>query len=182
MIVAAVVLVSVAVFGARLIFWREKRISALPELPYNLNVKSSNHLACICTDILTKNPIVWCIEDFNLLWNRNAATGNAHNSSKWSELIKNGMIPVIRNRPLQFRLEEILEYDLVVTIGTAKHVSDAVPGLPDNVGDLYSSQGGMVYKLIQLTQLSSLSATFKYEVKNRKKSIVKNIELLLFYW
>ncbi|RCN30342.1 hypothetical protein ANCCAN_23883 [Ancylostoma caninum] len=101
-------------------------------------------------EILARNPMAWCVHDFNILWKdvRSQAGTATPALSKKAEFAKEHMIPVAKNgklpqkreveydKPLHNRVQELFEYDLVIMIGSENDVTKTVTRLPRNVGDL----------------------------------------------
>ncbi|KAK6732735.1 hypothetical protein RB195_016848 [Necator americanus] len=189
-------------FIGTLMYIRIKRTrTGLPPAPYQLNKRSQDLLISICKEIVGKNPMVWCIQDVDIIWRqtRSAAGANTPALSKKAEYVKKHMIAVTNNgrlpqkrevdydKPLHIRVQELFQYDLVIMIGTDSDVTKVVSRLPSSVGDLClyidgKANTSLAYKLLESTHLSPKSTLFKYEAKDVKKRIAKTIDLVLYHW
>ncbi|CAJ0607508.1 unnamed protein product [Cylicocyclus nassatus] len=196
------ILILISVLAIFLLLRVKKSCSVLPPPPYELGSKSREQLVSLSTEILSRSPIVWTIEDLELIWRdtRSAAGGgNTADRGKQIDFLKRHLIPLAANgklpikreveydKPLQSRVQELLEYDLVIMIAEEPGVNKVVARLPSNVGDLCLYIDGkenisIAYKLLEVTQLSAKSTYYRYEAKNVNKRKVKNLDLISYQW
>ncbi|KAK6732730.1 hypothetical protein RB195_016848 [Necator americanus] len=167
----------------------------LPPPPYKLSKQSKEVLASICKDIVSNNPMVWCVHDQPLLWL--APLDDAKISQ--INILKQQLLPLAANaslplkkecdydKPLQRRVQQLLEYDYVVMIGSTSDIGKVIPRLPSVIGQLSlyidgRSDMSVAYKLLGMTYMSANIIFYKYEARNVRKRSQKNVNVLFYQW
>ncbi|ETN83053.1 hypothetical protein NECAME_01852, partial [Necator americanus] len=104
---------------------------------------------------------------------------------------KNASLPLKKecdyDKPLQRRVQQLLEYDYVVMIGSTSDIGKVIPRLPSVIGQLSlyidgRSDMSVAYKLLGMTYMSANIIFYKYEARNVRKRSQKNVNVLFYQW
>ncbi|KAL6734027.1 hypothetical protein Aduo_004613 [Ancylostoma duodenale] len=177
---------------------KRKTKSLLPPPPYRLSKQSREVLASMCKDIVHNNPMVWCAQDRFLLWQSGRSAGGSEETSNCDSikpfmipLAANGYVPAKKeveyNKPLQKRIQQFLDYDYVVMIGSNSDITRVVPRLPTSIGSLAlyidgRSDISIAYKLLGMVYLSTNIVLHKYEARNVHEKSHKIVNVLFYQW
>ncbi|EYC00786.1 hypothetical protein Y032_0113g404 [Ancylostoma ceylanicum] len=172
----------------------------LPSPPLRLSKKSQTILAEMCREILKNNPMVWRIQDRQLIWRyakddpqRAAVAGLADKHSKFlknhrAELIPNAYIPRKSEKALERRFQSVVSQPLILMIGKDDTISNVVPSLPNDNGDSdehANNDSTMKLTLARSKYVGDQTVNFIYKIITQRKGekpIKKKIHILLYVW
>ncbi|KAK6731285.1 hypothetical protein RB195_007639 [Necator americanus] len=199
-ILPGVILLLIVIIVIALIIVKKRSHSALPPPPFRLSNKSKTILGEMCKEILTKNPMVWRIQDRQLIWRyskddpkREVVSGLANKHSNFLQnhsavLVPNARILAANARMLYSRIQCMSSNSLVIMISKTNDVSDIVPYLPSEVGKSYDFQdmeSTIRFTLLKNSGVGERTIDYLYSVESLQKGTKcdkKNIRVLLYVW
>ncbi|KAL6732582.1 hypothetical protein Aduo_003331 [Ancylostoma duodenale] len=172
----------------------------LPSPPLRLSKKSQAILGEMCREILKNNPMVWRIQDRQLIWRYSkddpqwvavADLANKHSNflkNHRAELIPNGHISRKSEKAFEKRIESILSQPLILMVGKDGDISNIVSSMPtDNgVSDEYENNDSSVKLTLARSKfVGDQTINFIYKTTTQRKGekpVKKKVHVLLYVW
>ncbi|WKX88718.1 hypothetical protein Q1695_008385 [Nippostrongylus brasiliensis] len=169
------------------------------KLPPKLSKKSQDVLLEMCKEIMEKNPMVWQIQDRDLLWRYGkndpkregveslTAKHHAYLHGHAAPLIPNGKLSDKDRRYvglLQARIEKLLVHPVVLAFAMKESIEDVLPAIPQRTGIAHAFEGGFKFRLKHTNSIGDRTLEYVYQVSlvQGNKKVNKKWRVVLYVW